>query len=154
LLRALVVIAGFLGVSGCFFIQLNPVTNEEFEAAPVSDPARSVEFLEPMVWVDYPGRPTNGVRFLPGVYVLEAESEEFMYFRSPARLEIRALKDGAVVGGRDVQGGLALSKAFLPIAPASAYVWVSETRKRHVMNMGHDFRYLEGKSWTKTFDWP
>ena len=137
---------------GCSLINLDPVTAEEFDVTPISDPDRTVTFLEPMVWSNVPKyRATKGVRLLDGTYVLEAESESFLYFRSPNPIEMRVLRNGVPVDGRDFQGGLALSKTFITLAPASAYVSINERRKMHVMKMGVDFLKLEDQVWKKSF---
>src|SRR5262249_40982382 len=135
-----------IGSLSCSLIRLNPVTDEEFEVRPVSDPGRTLTFREPMVWSDAPMyRATKGVRLLDGKYVLEAENDNFLYFRSPVPIEMRVLERGVPVGGRNYEGGLALSKAFVALTPAIAYVSVNEHRKMHVMKMGHDFLQLEGR---------
>ena len=88
---------------------------------------------------------------LNGTYELEAEGEEYLYFRAPVPIEMRVLEKGVPVDGRDYEGGLALSKSFIALVPAVAYVSVSETRKMHVMKMGNDFLRLEGRVWEKSF---
>jgi hypothetical protein len=131
---------------------LDPVTDEEFAVTPISDPERTLTFLEPMVWMNAPEhRATKGVRLLAGTYELEAEDEKYLYFRAPVPIEMRVLQNGVPVDGRDYEGGLALSKAFVALVPAVAYVSMSEERKMHVMKMGDDFLQLEGRVWEKSF---
>ena len=152
-MTGILLVAGLLaGSVSCALIRLDPVTDEEFDVTPVSDPSRTVTFLEPMVWSNAPQyRATKGVRLLNGTYVLEAENDDFLYFRAPAPVEMRVLEKGVPVDGRDFEGGLALSKAFVAMAPAAAYVSISERRKMHVMRMGNDFLQLEGRVWEKSF---
>ncbi|MEM7412223.1 MAG: hypothetical protein AAF430_18485 [Myxococcota bacterium] len=140
------------GAASCSWIHLDPVTDEVFTVTPVSDPERTVTFLEPMVWSNAPKhRSTKGVRLLDGTYVLEAEDHEFLYFRSPAVVEMRDLEEGVPVDGRDLVGGLALSKNRFALVSAVAYVSINEHRKKHVMKMGRGFTRLEGRIWEKSF---
>jgi hypothetical protein len=152
LTRILLAVLLFSGSVSCAAINLDPVTDDEVDVTPVSDPSRTVTFLQPMVWSNAPqDRATKGVRLLNGTYVLEAENEDFLYVRAPAPVEMRVLEKGVPVDGRDFEGGLALSKAFVAMAPAAAYVSISEHRKMHVMKMGTDFLQLEGRVWERSF---
>lgn len=138
--------------TGCSVLALNPVTSEEFEVIPITDSSRTLTFLEPMVWNNVPEyRASKGVRLLDGTYELEAEDEKYLYFRAPVPIEMRVLEKGVPVDGRDYEGGLALSKSLVALMPAVAYVSMSANRKMHVMKMGNDFLYLEGRVWEKSF---
>ena len=98
-------------LSGC--LTLPSVTSDERAVQPAADPAKFVEFVEPVVWLDRPEPfATRGVRLLPGRYELEAENEDYRYFRAPAPIEMRILDGGKVVDGRDIPGGLALAKSL------------------------------------------
>ena len=128
--RTLILAAAIaLSSVGCFLIRLDPVTDEEFSVRPVNDPARKITFLEPMVWSNAPQyRATKGVRLLDGIYELEAETDDFLYFRAPVHIEMRVLENGVPIDGRDYEGGLALAKAFVSLTPAVAYVSMSPDR--------------------------
>ncbi|GIV04260.1 MAG: hypothetical protein KatS3mg077_2124 [Candidatus Binatia bacterium] len=150
--RILLVAALAAGSVSCALIRLDPVTAEEFNVVPIYDPSRTVTFLEPMVFLNAPQyRATKGVRLPNGTYVLEAENEDFLYFRSPAPVEMRVLEKGVPVDGRDFDGGLALSKVFVAQVPAAVYVTIDQHRKMHVMKMGSEFLRLEGRVWEKNF---
>lgn len=136
------------GTPGCSLIQLDPVTADERSVVPVSAGSKTVTFVEPVVWLDAPGKlASRGVRLPPGVYRLEAENDQYLYFRAPQPIEMRVLKDGQIVDGRDIPGGLALAKGTLNPVPAVTYIDVDQNRKMHVMKHGFDFIQMRGKQW-------
>ncbi len=138
--------------TGC--ISLPGAVAEQSPVRGASDASKAVVISEPMVWLDAPTqRASKGVRFLPGRYELEAENEEYWYFRAPEPLELRALDDGRSLDGRFVPGGLALSKGF-NLVPALAYIDDDPDQKLHVMRMGRDFLQLRGKTWEPSFSNP
>ena len=141
----------FSTLTGC--ISLPSVTSDERPVQPASDPSKAVEFVNPVVWLDRP-KPfaSRGVRLLPGRYELEAENEEYLYFRAPSPIEMRVLDSGKVIDGRDVPGGLALAKSAFNIVPAAAYVDVGlQGTRMHVMKLDQVFMSLEGSEWKKRF---
>jgi hypothetical protein len=137
-------------ISGC--VSLPGAVAEQHPVRSVSDPSRVVVFNEPMVWLDAPThRASKGVRLQPGEYALEAENDEYWYFRAPEPLELRALDGSRTVDGRFVPGGLALSKGF-NLVPAAVYIDGDVAgQKLHVMRMGRDFLQLRGKTWEPSF---
>jgi hypothetical protein len=138
--------------SGC--ISLPGAIAEQHSVQSASDPSKAVVFSEPMVWLDAPTyRASKGVRLLPGRYELEAENEDYWYFRAPEPLELRALDGGRSLDGKFVPGGLALSKGF-NLDPAVAYIDDNSDQKLHVMRMGRDFLQLRGKTWEPSFSNP
>jgi hypothetical protein len=140
-------------LSGCF-VTLPGAIAEQHPVRSASEPSKAVVFNEPVVWLDASTqRASKGVRFLPGRYELEAENEEYWYFRAPEPLELRALEDGQSLDGRFVAGGLALSKGF-NLEPAIAYIDDKTDQKLHVMRMGRDFLQLRGKTWDPSFSNP
>jgi hypothetical protein len=141
-----------IAASGC--ISLPGAIAEQHPVQSVSDSSKAVVFIEPIVWLDAPtNRASKGVRLLPGRYELEAENEEYWYFRAPEPLELRALDSGRSLDGRFVPGGLALSKGF-NLDPAVAYIDDTSDQKLHVMRMGRDFIQLRGKTWEPSFSNP
>ena len=148
---ALLAAAILAALAGC--ISLPSVTSDERPVQPASDPSKVVEFINPVVWLDRP-QPfaSRGVRLLPGRYELEAENEDYFYFRAPSAIEMRVLDSGKVVDGRDMAGGLALAKSAFNIVPAAAYVDVGPQGTRmHVMKLDQVFMSLEGTEWKKSF---
>jgi len=105
---------------------------------------------EGMVWYDA-SPPTRGLRFPAGTYVLEAEDSDYLYFRSPAPLEMRVFKDGKVIDGHDIPGCLMLSKRLISRIPAAGYIDDGGSSKMMVWKLGRDFLHREGKDWKKSF---
>ncbi len=133
--------------AGC--LMARPTTAETRTVTPVTDPQKAVIVHEGMVFGDSP-MPTRGLRFPPGTYTLEAENESYWYFRSPAPLEFRISKQGQMVDGRDIPGGLMIAKGF-NLVPAGAYVDGEGSTKVTVWKLGTEFLSQEGRSWKKTF---
>jgi hypothetical protein len=138
-------------LTGC--ISLPGATSDERSVQPASDPSKAVEFINPVVWLDRPEPFTKrGVRLLPGRYELEAENEDYLYFRAPSSIEMRIFNSGKITDGRDIPGGLALAKSSFNIVPAAAYVDVGPQGTRtHVMKLDRVFMGLEGTEWKKHF---
>jgi hypothetical protein len=140
-----------VALAGC--ITLPSVSSDERAVQPASDPSKVVEFINPVVWLDRPEPfATRGVRLMPGRYELEAENEDYRYFRAPSPIEMRILDGGKIVDGRDIPGGLALAKSAFNVVPAAAYVDVGlESARMHVMKLDQVFMALEGEEWKKSF---
>ena len=145
------VLASTIAAVGTACITLPGAVAEEHRVQSVADPSKTVLFNEPMVWLDAPShRASKGVRLLPGTYELEAENEDYWYFRAPEPIEMRALEGGETLDGRFVPGGLAISKGF-NLVPAAVYIDHTAGQKLHVMRMGRDFLQLRGKTWGPNF---
>ena len=144
----LTVAAGFL--SGCGTLQLNPVANETRPVKAVVDAAKTVSVSQGMVWVDS-SPPTHGLRFPPGTYVLEAEDADYWYLRSSAPLEFRVFKNGQMVDGRNIPGGLMIGKTWLRMVPAAGYIDGEGSTKVMIWKLGSDFLNREGRDWKRTF---
>jgi len=139
------------GLASCSLLRVDPVTSEQRRAALVTDESKTVTLSEPIVWLNAPAhRASKGVRLPAGQYSLEAEDEDYLYFRAPAPIEMRLLQDGRPVEGPDVAGGLALGKAVLPVSPA-AYIDVDADHKMLVMKLGYEFLQMRGKQWMQSF---
>jgi hypothetical protein len=106
-----------------------------------------IVFHERMVWYNQPRNPTRGIRFPAGTYRLEAEDDEYRYFRAPSDVEYRIFRDGRAVDGRFMPGGLFLGKTIWKAVPAGAYLSVDPTTKVATWNLGRNFLKLEGKLW-------
>jgi hypothetical protein len=129
---------------------IDPVINDPRTAMLAADPSRTVVFHEPLSWANGPDhRATHAVLLPAGVYTLEAENEEFSYFKAPSPLSMGTFEAGSRTGGYDFDGGVAFAKSRLAQIPAEAYVSRSQTDKIHVMRLGYDFYQLQGKVWEK-----
>lgn len=140
----------------CFFVPiaafaLNPVTSEVRSVRPAMDEKKTVTVPEGMVWYDA-ARPTRGLRFPPGTYALEAEDDEYWYFRSPEPLEFRVFSGREVKDARSIPGGVMLGKKTLKLIPAAGYIDGERgSEKMMVWKLGRNFLRREGKDWRKSF---
>ncbi len=114
----------------------------------VSDPARSLLISEAMIFQDF--SKTHGIRFTPGTYRLEAEDDDYFYYRAPDQIEYRVIRNGAPSDGRFMPGGIYFSKALISLVPAGAYLTNDGTHKTLTWKLGVEFTHLEFSNWTRT----
>ncbi len=120
---------------------------QERVAREVSDPNRTLVIREAMIYSDF--AKTHAVRFTPATYVLEAEDDDYVYYRAPDQIEYRVFKNGAVVDGRFMPGGIYFNKALISLVPAGAYLTVDGTHKMLMWKLGVEFMRLEGDKWDR-----
>jgi len=139
-------------VSGCGLMPArNPVAAEDRHVKSVATRDKEVVLKEAIVWFDRHPNATRGIRFPEGTYKIEAEDDEYYYFAAPKDIEYRVFRDGKVVDGRFMPGGLFLGKVFLKAVPAGAYLSVDERSKVVTWHLGGNFLRLEGKKWTRNY---
>jgi hypothetical protein len=148
--RSASILIAFLSLSAVAYSAESPLVQESRPVKTATDPKKTVTVPEGMVWYDA-SRPTRGLRFPPGTYVLEAEDSDYLYFHSSAPLEMRLFKDGKIVDGHDIPGGIMLSKRLLTRIPAAGYIDDEGASKIMVWKLGKDFLRREGKDWKKSF---
>ena len=61
------------------------------------------------------------------------------------------MRNGTAVDGRDISGGLMLSKARLNLVPAGVYIDVDTGHKMLVFKLGSDFLSFEGEKWERSY---
>lgn len=156
-MRILIIIfiisAVFWLLTACMSVYNTPVAAELRDVKLIADVSKTVTVQEGMVWVDKSFMETRGIRFPPGVYVLEAEDSAYWYFRSPSSLEFRIFKDGKVTDSRNIPGGIMIGKDLFRYIPAAGYVDNDEKENGKVMvwRLGGNFLALEGSAWKKSF---
>jgi len=128
----------------------NPLTQESREVNLINDPSKTVNVFEGMVWYNS-RRPTHGLKMPPGTYILEAEDENYLYFRSTVPLEMRLFKNGKAVDDRKLPGGIMLNKKWLSRIPAACYIDETESSKLMIWKLGKSFMRREDKDWMKSF---
>lgn len=123
---------------------------------PATDPRKTFTVHREMVFYE-PFPPKRGLAFPVGVYELEAEDEQYWYFRCPHPLEVLQIEVvnhlPEVTERRRVEGGLMLEKRFAIVAGGG---YIDETTfggnaKNMIWDVSTDFRSMEGKYWTKNF---
>ena len=138
--------------AGCAVVlpPLNPVSSEDRTVNSVSDQQKNVIFNQSMVWYDSL-RKTRGILFPEGKYQLEAEDNEYYYFKAPKELEYRIFENGKTTDMRTMPGGLYLSKSAFNMVPAGAYLSVSDEKKTLTWKLGSDFMRMENDEWKKDY---
>ena len=143
------VVLGFMICIGCSAVQFNPVTNESRAVTATSDQNKTIQFKESMVWYDKATNPTKGILFPDGMYTLEAEDTDYLYFRAPRQFDYRFFTNGEETDRKLINGGLYLSKTFLTAVPAGAYISIDDTNKTLTWKLGGDFLLMEGEKWER-----
>jgi hypothetical protein len=115
-----------------------------------SDPSKSLVVPDGMVWYASSAR-ESGIRFPPGTYSLEAEDDDYWYFKSPAPLEFRRFAHGAPIEQHSNAGGLMLAKQPVRAVPAGGYIDADTSNKTLVWKLGRSFLAMEGRQWRKSW---
>ena len=140
-----------IALTGCGTLPpLDSTANEIRIIRPASDPSRTVTVPEGMVWYATASR-SSGLRFPSGTYALEAEDDDYWYFRSPSPLEFRSFANGKPNEEHTRLGGLMLGKRSLRLVPGAGYVDADGSSKAMVWKLGGDFLAMEGRQWRKSF---
>jgi hypothetical protein len=147
---AVLLIASIVCLPGCGGISLNPLTSERRTVHFEQDASKTITVKEDMVFYDS-SHPTHGIRFPAGIYVLEAEDEEYLYLRSSRPLELKDYKKGGKVDTRHLQGGIMIGKYLFRAVPAAGYIDGEGSTRVLIWKLGSDIINREGKDWTKTF---
>jgi len=127
----------------------NPVAHDAHVVRYAHDSSKRVAIVNGMVWYNLDR--TEGIRFPPGTYVLEAEDSDYWYFRSPAPLEFRDFSGGRVTDAQSKAGGIMIAKAALNMVPAGGYVPGDGSNMIMVWKLGGDFLGMQGREWNKSF---
>jgi hypothetical protein len=146
-LTLILITASFL--VGCGTLQLSPIANETRAVTTSTDARKVIIVEEGMVWFDA-AAPTQGLRFPPGTYVVEAEDVDYWYLRSPAPLELRVFEQGKVVDAQSIPGGIMIAKRS-SMVPGAGYIDGEGQNKVMIWKLGRDFLDLEGKEWKRSF---
>jgi hypothetical protein len=140
-----------IGLTGCGALPaLDSTASEVRNIRPTSDTSKTVTVPEGMVWYSTASR-SSGLRFPPGTYALEAEDDDYWYFRAPSPLEFRSFVNGKPGEEYTKPGGLMLSKRSIRLVPGAGYVDADGSSKNMVWKLGGDFLALEGRQWHKSF---
>ena len=139
-------------IGGCAVLlpPLSPLMHEERTVQPLFNQEKQVLFKEPMVWYDKI-IPTQGILFPEGIYELEAEDDEYYYFKAPKEFDCRTFSYGKTIDIRFISGGLYLTKKMLNMNPAGAYRSISDSKKLLFFKLGNDFFRIRGNDWEKNY---
>lgn len=150
-LAIVLVIGGGFSLTSCGTLpSMEPTASEIRMVRPASDPSKTLVVTDGMVWYATASR-SSGLRFPPGTYVLEAEDDDYWYFRSSLPLEFRSFADGRPTEEHTRFGGLMLGKRLIRLIPAAGYVDDDDASKTMVFKLGGDFLAMEGRQWRKSF---
>ncbi|WP_136798817.1 MULTISPECIES: hypothetical protein [Desulfosediminicola] len=139
-----------LTLGGCGVTRLSPIEDLEQKVQSIDYSTKKIVLMEPMIWLD--SRDAESGIILPqGIYQLEAESGNYLYFAAPDYIEYRTLREDNEPDRRFLFGGLFLSKKSHKRIPAGAYYSISDLNKVHFWRLGDDFIEMEGEQWQKLF---
>lgn len=147
--QLILLIAASVILAACGTVKLDPAWLETRTVHTASDAKKTVTVRDGMVFYDS-SPPTRGIRFPSGTYTLEAEDADYWYLRSSAPLEFHVFKDGKLVDGRNIPGGIMVAKHF-SMVPGAGYIDGEGATKMAVWKLGGEFLRMEGKYWTKSF---
>jgi hypothetical protein len=145
-----VVMASLACLSACGGLRLNPVTNERRSVHLEHDPSRTLTVKSDMLWRDG-SPPAHELRFPAGIYVLEAEDDEYWYLRGAVPLEYKAFPKRGKMDDRNLQGGIMIGKYLFRAVPAGGYIDDDGSTKILIWKLGSEFINRQGKDWTKSF---
>ena len=137
-------------VSGCAGIQPSPLVNERRNVHLEQDKSKTIVVLHEMVWYDA-SPPAHALRLPVGIYVLEAQDDEYWYMRSGAPLGLEAFRKGGRLDDRGIAGGIMIGKYSFRAVPAGGYIDGDGSAKILVWKLGSDFMSREGTDWKKSF---
>lgn len=135
---------------GCSVAKVSPIVDQEKRVQHVCYSTKRIVLPEPMIWLES-REAKSGIILPQGVYQLEAESKNYLYFAAPDYIEYRTLIEGSEPDRRFLFGGLFLAKKQYNSIPAGAYYSISDLDKVHIWRLDSDFIEMEGERWQKLF---
>ncbi len=138
-------------LTGCSAVNLNPTMNEPRIVSAVEVQNKHVILNDSMVWYDDAYNKTRGILFPKGRYILEAQDDDYYYFKAPSQFDYRTFENGEVIEQRMIDGGLFLGKSYLQVIPAGAYINKDEKEKILTWKLGGNFISMEGEKWVKNY---
>lgn len=135
---------------GCGVTRLSPIEDLDQQVESVGYSTKRIVLVESMIWLD--SRDARSGIILPqGIYQLEAESRDYLYFAAPDFIEYRTLRKDTEPDRRFLFGGLFVAKQLRRKIPAGAYYSISELEKVHIWRLGSDFIEMEGERWQRLY---
>lgn len=142
-----------LGLLGCETIpEPSPLANEERPVRQVEDSQMTVTVHEQLSFFD-DEEPARGIVLPAGTYELNAEDDEYYYFRAPDRLLYRVRLRTQMIEERDMPGGLMVRKTEARNVPAAAFLHGNETMRLLIWKLERPFMQLEGDKWSRSWSW-
>jgi hypothetical protein len=141
---ALLLAACLLG-SACF--HFNPVTSLTRPVFPVGELRSSLTVLKTHQFFDSKSK-VYSVTIVSGVYVLDAQDEDYWYFRSPVAMQ-RAIHADGGASPDFFPGGIALGKKKDMIFPAAIYKSDGSMDRLVIWRFGGEFMKEEGLLWKR-----
>lgn len=135
--------------SGCSVFQSSPITKEPRTVTPMQKQTLTVNIANIVTWHDK--QPPSLTLSIPtGVYVLEAEDSDYLYFLSTKPLLYQVYNEkGVRVDSIDMVGGLYFGKKDKHLA--GVYQYVNESKRILVWKLNNDFYNIEGKAWFRNW---
>jgi hypothetical protein len=136
-----------VAAAGCF--SMNPATDEVHSVYPVRDDTRSVTFKKSLTLYDSKAK-VYSVSIPAGIYVLEAQDDNYWYFACPIPLERAAFHDDGSKVSDMFSGGFMLEKNRGMLVPAGIYLSDGSMNFTMVWKLGSDFMDDEGRAWKRS----
>ena len=136
-----------LAAVGCSTFKMNPVTDETRQTYPVKDDAIYVVVRQNGIHLNDSKVRTYGVLIPPGLYKLEAQDDDYLYFATSGVIT-RFVYDGYQLVDQNVcQGGVMIGRKTGMLVPAGVYK--NDGSMNHVMiwKLTDDFMKMEGSRW-------
>lgn len=146
-LLRLLLLSTLLSLAGCT-VMFDAVSSEERSVPSRRDPGKTLTILSVGEFKNF--ALTRTVRLPAGIYALEGEDADYLYFAAPEPVEYRIVAGGAVQDGQRSPGGVALAKRY-SMVPASVYSSIGGGRKILTWKLGSEFMAEEGRRWKRSF---
>lgn len=134
--------------SACSSFRFNPVTSETRPVYPVPGIKSAITVLKAQVFFDSKSK-VYSVTVSPGRFVLDAQDEDYWYFRAPTAMQ-RAIYDSGQLFSTDLfPGGIAIGKKKGMIFPAAVYRSDGSMDRTLIWKFGREFMQAEGTLWKR-----
>ena len=135
---------------GCGTFSVNPVTAESRAVYGVNKEVRTLTILSRQTFHDSKAK-VYSLTIPKGAYTLEAQDEDYWYFKAPTLLE-RSTYDGKTVVDSNVfVGGIMIGKKNGMMVPAGVYKSDGSLNMLMIWKFGQNFMKGEGTTFKKSW---
>ena len=147
--------AALMTLSGCAYLTEPPNSENGRLVTPIIDSPKRIIVNQPLVYGNQQAVLTKGIGLPVGVYLLEAEDNQYWYFRSAKPLEYRTYQKHKVTEDAYKPGGVYLSKTGFghsePVVAGAYLAALDPSRKMLIWPLGQDFLKGKGSRWTADY---
>lgn len=142
-----------LVLAACATTSTPPFIEEHVPASKAQSDTLFIQATAILTYNDSDFDPLVGIRLMPGRFTLEAENENYWFFRAPKPVDLLMYDFGRIINGTNVRGGVMLAKDATN--PKSAAVYIdgnSDEEKIVIRYLNKQFTSDRGKKWTLSTD--